>query len=72
MLEDLKIPSAVLVTKVFEHEAHVQREALGLEELGLAVVTHPLSTLTQEQLEERAREGAAQIAAVWLGTNGKG
>ncbi len=68
MLEDLKIPSAVLVTTVFEHEAKVQREALGLNGLGLVVVTHPLSTLSIEQLDARAREAAPQVAACWLGT----
>ena len=55
------------MTTVFEHEAHVQRTALGMEELRLVVISHPLSTLTQTQIEERAREAAAQIRAVWLG-----
>jgi hypothetical protein len=31
------------------------------------VVTHPLSTLTSEQLDERAREAAPKVRAVWLG-----
>jgi hypothetical protein len=55
------------VTTVFEHEAAVQRAALGMEALRPVVVTHPLSTLTAEQLDARAREAASQVAAIWRG-----
>jgi len=44
----------------------VQRAALGLDELAPVVVTHPLSTLSNDQLLERAREAAPQVAARWL------
>jgi hypothetical protein len=50
---------------VFEHEAAVQRAALGMDALRPVVVAHPLSTLTAEQLDVRAHEAAAQVAAVW-------
>jgi hypothetical protein len=53
------------VTTVFEHEAAVQRAALGMEALRPVVVTHPLSTLTAEQLDARAREAAPQVSAIW-------
>jgi hypothetical protein len=43
----------------------VQRAALGMEALRPVVVTHPLSTLTAEQLDARAREAAPQAVAVW-------
>ena len=72
MLEELKIPAAVLVTTVFEHESHVQRDVLGLTALEPVVVAHPLSTLTAEQLEERARAAAPQVVARWLGAAVKG
>jgi hypothetical protein len=51
---------------------HVQRHALGMDALAPVVVTHPLSTLTSEQLDARAREAADQVAAVWLGTLAEG
>ncbi|HEV3086460.1 MAG TPA: hypothetical protein VGX96_04465 [Candidatus Elarobacter sp.] len=56
------------MTTVFEHEAAVQRAALGMDGLTPVVVTHPLSTLTAEQLDARAREAAPQVLAVWQGT----
>jgi hypothetical protein len=57
------------VTTVFEHEAAVQRAALGMEALRPVVVTHPLSTLTAEQLDARAREAAPQVIAIWTATS---
>jgi hypothetical protein len=55
------------VTTVFQHEAEVQRDALGMEDLRPVVVSHPLSTLTSEQLDARAREAAPAVAAIWRG-----
>ena len=45
----------------------MQRAALGMDALRPVVVTHPLSTLTAEQLDARAREAAAQVLGVWEG-----
>jgi len=36
------------------------------------VVAHPLSTLTLEQLDARAREAAPQVLAAWQGTGRDG
>ena len=55
------------MTTVFEHEAAVQRAALGMNALRPVVVTHPLSTLTAEQLDARAHEAAPHVLAVWQG-----
>jgi hypothetical protein len=45
----------------------MQRAALGMDALRPVVVTHPLSTLTAEQLDARAREAAAQVLGIWEG-----
>lgn len=66
-LEAAGIPTAVIVTTVFEHEAHVQREALGMVELEPVIVAHPLSTLSPEQLDERASEALDQVLRSWNG-----
>ena len=66
-MEESGLPAAVIVTTVFEHEAAVQRAALGMDGLRPVVITHPLSTLTAEQLDARAREAAPQVLAVWRG-----
>jgi hypothetical protein len=64
-LETLGIPTAVVVTTVFVHEAKVQREALGMNALDPVVVSHPLSTLSSEQLDERANEALDQVVRAW-------
>jgi hypothetical protein len=38
-----------------------------MEALEPVVVTHPLSTLTSDQLDARAREAAPRVRAVWFG-----
>ena len=45
----------------------MQRDALGMTGLEPVVITHPLSTLTDAQIAERAKEAAAQAKAVLLG-----
>jgi hypothetical protein len=52
------------------HEAEVQRDALGMHALAAVVIDHPLSTLTDEEIDERAQQAAAQSVAVWLGRSG--
>jgi hypothetical protein len=57
----------VIVTTEFLHEAHVQREALGMSALMPVVIQHPLSTLTNGEIDARAQEAAEQCVRVWLG-----
>jgi hypothetical protein len=64
-LESAGIPAAVIVTTVFLHEAKVQREALGMSALEPVIVKHPLSTLSSEQLDERANEALEQVIRIW-------
>lgn len=66
-LEEKGVPTAVVVTEVFLHEAHVQRAALGMEGLDPVVIQHPLSTLSDEEISARARDAARQAAKVLLG-----
>jgi hypothetical protein len=60
-------PTAVIVTTEFLHEAEVQRDALGMHDLAAVVIEHPLSTLTDAEIESRAQEAAGQCIRVWLG-----
>jgi hypothetical protein len=66
-LETRQRPTAVVVTTEFLHEAEVQRAALGMEGLVPVVVQHPLSTLTDAEIETRAVSAATQAARIWLG-----
>lgn len=56
-----------MVTTEFLHEAEVQRDALGMPDLAPAVIDHPLSTLSDAQIDQRAEQAAAQAIAWWLG-----
>ncbi len=63
-LEQRGVPTAVIVTAAFVEEAEVQRAALGADDLEPVVITHPLSTLSEEEIEARAREAAPQLERV--------
>ena len=65
-LESHGVPTAVVVTTAFVREAEVQRAALGMDDLEPVVVTHPLSTLTDEEIDQRVAEVVEQVEKIWL------
>ena len=60
-------PVAVVVTTEFAHEANMQRDALGMPDLAPVVIDHPLSTLSDAEIAQRAEQAAAQAVQIWLG-----
>jgi hypothetical protein len=66
-LEALGVPTAVIVTTTFLHEAKVQRGALGMSALAPVVIEHPLSSLTDEEIDARAAQALEQALQVWQG-----
>jgi hypothetical protein len=60
-------PTAVVVTTEFLHEANVQRDALGMPDLAPVVIDHPLSTLSDAQIDQRAEQAAGQAVSRWMG-----
>jgi hypothetical protein len=56
----------VVVTTEFLHEANMQRDALGMPDLTPVVIDHPLSTLSDSEIAQRAKQTAAQAVKVWL------
>lgn len=66
-LEARGIPVALVITSAFTQEAESQRRVLGMDALTPVIITHPLSSLTAEEIEGRAREVLAQAAKVWRG-----
>ena len=42
-------------------------DALGMRDLNPVVIQHPLSTLTDEEIEQRAQQAAAQCVDILLG-----
>jgi len=46
----------------------MQRDALGMPDLVPVVIDHPLSTLSDAEIGERAEQAAEQAIAVWCGS----
>ena len=61
----------MVITSEFRQEAEFQRRALGMDALVPVIITHPLSSLTAEEIEGRAREVLAQAGKVWGGQIGQ-
>ena len=57
----------MIVTTDFVHEAEVQRAALGMPELTPVVIDHPLSTISDGEIDSRAARAAEQAVRIWLG-----
>jgi hypothetical protein len=67
MLESRGRPTAVIVTSEFVREAEAQRDALGMAGLVPVVIAHPLSSLTDAEIADRAAQAVPQIERAWLG-----
>ncbi len=65
-LEARGLPTAVVITDAFVHEADVQLAALGMEGLHPVVIKHPLSTLTDEEIALRIQQTIEQAPEIWL------
>ena len=49
----------------------MQRDALGMPDLAPVVIDHPLSTLSDAEIDRRAEQAAEGAAAAWLGRAGE-
>ena len=65
-LEARGLPTALIITTEFQREAQVQRDALGMTALDPVVIEHPLSSLTDDEISQRAAQALPQIKSVWL------
>ena len=66
-LETLGVPTAVIVTTTFLHEAKVQRAALGMAGLAPVVIEHPSSSISEDEIKARAADALGQVVKVWQG-----
>jgi hypothetical protein len=67
-LEKLGVPSAVIITTEFARETELTRQAVGMKELEPVVITHPVSSITAEEVAQRVAQIKQQAQQVWLGT----
>jgi hypothetical protein len=61
--ELLGIPSTVLTTRPFISQARAMSRMRGDPEYGLAIIDHPIVTLSDAELSERAAAAAPQAIA---------
>ena len=64
-LERLGIPSVAIVTAEFVREAELTRQALGMPDLDPAVIDHPVSSITQEEVDVRVRQIKEKAQRIW-------
>ena len=55
-LEKLGIPSAAIITAEFVGETKLTRRALGMPDLQPVVIDHPVSSITQDEIDARIRQ----------------
>ena len=66
LLEKARIPSASIVTDVFEVTGRAMAEQWGLPYYKFLAMPHPIANLTEAQLDQRAREMTPQIVKLLL------
>ena len=66
LLEKHGIPSASIVTDVFEVTGRAMAEQWGLPYYKFLAMPHPIANLTESQLDQRAREMTPQVVQLLL------
>jgi hypothetical protein len=70
-MEKLGIPTASIVTHVFINTANAMTRMMGVPDFQYIVAQHPLSSLTDAEIKERAAQLAPEVERILLGSNSK-
>jgi hypothetical protein len=68
-LERLGVPSAAIVTTEFVRETELTRCALGMPNLDPVIIDHPVSSITQEEIDLRVLQIKENAQRIWLTEN---
>ena len=66
VLEKNAVPSASIVTDVFEKTARAMAEQWGVPTYRFLMMAHPIANLSEEELDRRAREIAPEVVKLIL------
>jgi hypothetical protein len=66
VLEKAGVPSASIVTDVFELTGRAMAEQWGVPAYQFLLMPHPIANLTEAELDQRAREMAPQVVKLLL------
>ena len=61
LFEKRGVPAASIITHVFEATGRAMAETWGVPDYRYLMMPHPIANLTEEQLDQRAREIVPQI-----------
>lgn len=70
-MEKLGIPTASIVTHVFINTANAMTRMMGVPGFEYVVAQHPLSSLTDAEVKERAAQLAPEVERILLGINSR-
>jgi hypothetical protein len=70
-MEKLGIPTASIVTHVFINTANAMTRMMGVPDFQYIVAQHPLSSLTDAEIKERAAQLAPEVERILLGSNSR-
>ena len=65
-LEKLGIPSAAVITTEFVRETELTRRALGMPDLEPVVIDHPVSSITQREVDARVQHIKERAQRIWV------
>ena len=65
-MEKQSVPSASIVTDVFEVTGRAMAEQWGVPTYRFLAMPHPIANLTEAQLDQRAREIAPEVVKLLL------
>ena len=67
-MERLGLPTASIITHVFNNTAKAMTRMMGVPEYEYAVAPHPLSSLSDEECRERAEALLPDVERILLGS----
>ena len=66
LFEKIGVPSASIITDVFEKTGRAMAEQWGLPTYKFLMMQHPIANLTEKELDQRAREMAPEVVKLIL------
>ena len=66
-LESRGVPTAAIITTEFVHETELTRQAIGMPALAPVIIDHPVSSITQAEIDARVAQIRKQAQEIWLG-----
>ena len=70
-MEKLGIPTASIITHVFQNTAKAMTRMMGVPDFEYVVAQHPLSSITDEQAKQKATQIAPDVERILLGGKAK-